>query len=63
MTNQIRTKTLQPMGRGILDSDPTCTAARQESLRTWAAARRGASDAAPATAAVALAKRASSPRR
>ena len=63
MTNHLRNNMLQPMGRGILDSDATCTAARQESLRTWAAARRGASAAAPAASAVTLAKRASAPRR
>ena len=64
MTNQIRTTTLQPLGRRNLDSDPTCHAARQESLRAWATARRGVSGAAPEPSAVTAAKRrATSPRR
>jgi len=63
MTHQIRHFTLHPIGRGTLHTDATCTDARQESLRQWAAARRSIRGSTTADAMPALTKRPSAPRR
>jgi len=48
MTNSTHKHTLKPVGLGRLHTDPTCPGARQESLRTWAAERRGVRESGPA---------------
>ncbi len=63
MTDKICHATLQPIGRGTLHAAPTCNDARQESLRAWAVARRGADARSPVDAAAAVMRRASPPRR